>query len=70
LGNCISGGQHARGKSPDIQEYLALPFGAESFLEAQTANTQIHKKLGDVLKKKSSPAPMATITNTNIPTLK
>jgi len=54
LGNCISGGQHARGKSPDIQEYLALPHGAESFLEAQTANTQIHKKIGDYLKKKST----------------
>jgi len=54
LGNCISGGAHARGKSPDIQEYLALPFGAESFLEAQTANTQIHKKIGDLLKKKST----------------
>ena len=54
LGNCISGGQHARGKSPDIQEYLALPHGAESFLEAQTANTQIHKKIGDLLKKKST----------------
>jgi enolase len=54
LGNCISGGQHARGKAPSIQEYLALPHGAESFLEAQTANTQIHKRIGDALKKKST----------------
>jgi len=54
LGNCISGGQHARGKSPDIQEYLALPHGAETFLEAQSANAQIHKKIGDALKKKNS----------------
>ncbi len=54
LGNCISGGQHARGKSPDIQEYLALPHGAETFLEAVTANAQIHKRIGDSLKKKSS----------------
>ncbi len=55
LGNCISGGAHARGgKSPSIQEYLALPHGAESFLEAQTANTQIHKKIESALKKKSS----------------
>jgi enolase len=53
LGNCISGGQHAlRGKSPDIQEFLALPYGAETFLEAATANAQIHKKIGDFLKKK------------------
>jgi enolase len=54
LGNCISGGQHARGKSPDIQEYLALPHGAETFLEAQTANTQIHRRVGDSLKKRST----------------
>jgi enolase len=54
LGNCISGGAHARGKAPAIQEYLALPHGAESLLEAQTANTQIHKKIGDSLKKKST----------------
>jgi len=54
LGNCISGGQHARGKVPSIQEYLALPYGAESFVEAQTANAQIHKRIGDVLKKKST----------------
>ena len=55
LGNCISGGAHARGgKTPSIQEYLALPHGAESFLEAQTANTQIHKKIENTLKKKSS----------------
>ena len=53
LGNCISGGQHAlKGKSPDIQEFLALPFGAETFIEAATANAQIHKKIGEVLKKK------------------
>jgi len=52
LGNCISGGQHARGKAPSIQEYLALPHGAESFLEAQTANTLIHKRIGGSLKKK------------------
>ncbi|MCW4006222.1 MAG: phosphopyruvate hydratase [Candidatus Bathyarchaeota archaeon] len=52
LGNCISGGQHARGKSPDIQEYLALPYGAETFLEAVTANAMIHKKIGDALKRK------------------
>ncbi len=52
LGNTISGGRHARGKAPDIQEYLALPHGAETFMEAATANNQIHKKIGDILKKK------------------
>ncbi|MDR2203284.1 MAG: hypothetical protein LBE76_03085 [Nitrososphaerota archaeon] len=54
LGNCISGGQHARGKSPDIQEYLVLPHGAESFFEATSANMLVHKRIGDVLKKKSA----------------
>lgn len=53
LGNCISGGQHTRGKAPDFQEFLALPHGAETFLEAAIANAQIHKKIGDALKKKS-----------------
>jgi enolase len=52
LGNTISGGQHTRGKAPDIQEYLALSHGAETFLEAATANTQIHKRIGEFLKKK------------------
>lgn len=54
LGNCISGGQHTRGKAPDFQEFLALPHGATTFLEAQTANTNIHRKIGDALKKKST----------------
>ena len=54
LGNCISGGQHTRGKAPDFQEFLALPHGAATFLEAQTANASIHKKIGDALKKKST----------------
>lgn len=52
LGNTISGGQHTRGKAPDIQEYLALPHGAETFLEAAMANAQIHKRIGELLKKK------------------
>ena len=52
LGNTISGGQHTRGKAPDIQEFLALPHGAETFLEASMANAQIHKKIGESIKKK------------------
>ena len=52
LGNTISGGRHTRGKSPDIQEFLTLPYGAESFLEAATANVQIHKRIGDILRRK------------------
>lgn len=52
LGNTISGGQHTRGKAPDIQEFLALPYGAETFLEASMANVQIHKNIGESIKKK------------------
>lgn len=52
LGNTISGGQHTLGKSPDIQEFLALPHGAETFLEAAMANAQIHNKIGESIKKK------------------
>lgn len=52
LGNTISGGQHAQGRSPDIQEFLVLPYGAESFLEAATANVMVHKKIGETLSKK------------------
>ncbi|MEM3459424.1 MAG: phosphopyruvate hydratase [Candidatus Bathyarchaeia archaeon] len=52
LGNTISGGKHTKGKSPDIQEFLALPFGAETFFEAALANAQIHRRIGAILKKK------------------
>jgi enolase len=52
LGNVISGGKHTGGKTPDIQEFLVLPYGAESFLEAATVNAWIHSRAGDILKKK------------------
>jgi enolase len=52
LGNTMSGGQHAHGKSPDIQEFLVLPQGAESFQEAAAANVQLHRKIGETLKKR------------------
>jgi enolase len=52
LGNTISGGQHAGGNSPDMQEFLVLSHGAESFSEAATANTLVHKKVGEALAKK------------------
>jgi len=54
LGNVISGGKHGKGKTPSIQEFLILPHGAESFLEAAIANTEIHKRIGDILKKKDT----------------
>jgi len=52
LGNAISGGQHTQGKSPDIQEFLVLPYGADSFLEAAKANIQVHRKIGEAFEKK------------------
>lgn len=52
LGNTISGGQHTQGKSPDIQEFLILSHGAESFLEAVAANILVHRKVGETLVKK------------------
>lgn len=52
LGNTISGGQHTRGQTPDIQEFLALPHGADSFLEASMANAQIHGKIGEFIRNK------------------
>jgi enolase len=52
LGNVISGGKHTSGKSPDIQEFLALPYGASSFLEAATANIKIHRKVKENLKRR------------------
>ncbi|MCS7114336.1 MAG: phosphopyruvate hydratase [Nitrososphaerota archaeon] len=52
LGNVISGGKHARGKSPDIQEFLVLPYGADSFIESATANIRVHRKVKEILNKK------------------
>jgi len=52
LGNVIGGGKHARGKSPDIQEFLVLPVKVNSFLDAAKANVLIHQKVGSYLLKK------------------
>ena len=52
LGNVISGGEHGQGKTPEMQEFLVIPLGATSFLEAAAANTQIHRRISDMLKKK------------------
>ncbi|MEM2280739.1 MAG: phosphopyruvate hydratase, partial [Candidatus Bathyarchaeia archaeon] len=52
LGNIISGGSHTGGKTPDIQEFLVLPVGAESFPEAAEANIKVHGKVREMLEKK------------------
>ena len=52
LGNVLSGGKHTAGKGPEIQEFLSLPLGAPSFLEAQRANATVHEKVRKLLEKK------------------
>ncbi|MGB9740776.1 MAG: phosphopyruvate hydratase [Candidatus Bathyarchaeia archaeon] len=52
LGNVISGGKHTHGKTPEIQEFLTLPYRAESFSEAAAANVQVHERIGSILRKK------------------
>lgn len=52
LGNILGGGKHAGKGTPDIQEFLVLPFGCKSFFEAYTANVKIHSRLGKVLEEK------------------
>ena len=52
LGNVLNGGKHAGKGTPDIQEYLTLPVKAKSFIAAFAANVKIHKRVGDLLKKK------------------
>ena len=52
LGNVLSGGKHTAGKGPEIQEFLSLPVGASSFLEAQKANAIVHGKVRQLLEKR------------------
>lgn len=49
LGNVLGGGKHAEG-STSIQEFLVIPTGAKSFLEAQRTNSEVHRKVRDELK--------------------
>ncbi len=57
LGNVLGGGRHAEGSAPDIQEFLILPIGADSFLEAATVNTLIHQKVGSLLRQRQTGFP-------------
>ena len=49
--NIINGGKHAD-NNVDIQEFMIMPLGAESFASALRMNTEIYHVLKDVLKKK------------------
>jgi len=51
LGNVLSGGKHAHGRAPDIQEFLVLPIHAKSFWDAAKANVTFHRKIGEILRK-------------------
>lgn len=52
LGNVLGGGEHAGKSAPDIQEFLTLPLGAESFVEAAFANSRVHQRVKDLVNKK------------------
>ncbi len=45
LGNVLGGGEHAGETAPDIQEFLSLPVGAESFEEAAFGNAKVHQRV-------------------------
>lgn len=49
--NILNGGSHADNKI-DIQEFMVMPFGADSFSEALRMGTEIFHHLKQVLKKK------------------
>lgn len=52
LGNVLGGGMHAKGDRTDIQEYLALPVGAENFAQAAISNATLHKQFVQTAEKK------------------
>jgi enolase len=47
--NVMNGGQHAAG-SPDVQEYMIIPVGANTFAEAIQMGTEVFHALAKVLK--------------------
>jgi len=52
LGNVLGGGAHAGKMAPDIQEFIAIPVGAKKFVDAAFANTQVHKKVRELIEIK------------------
>jgi len=55
LGNVLGGGRHAQGGRTDIQEFLVLPTGAHTFLEASSANAKVHSEVATQLAAKGKP---------------
>ena len=54
LGNMMNGGVHAGVNAPDIQEFLVVPTGANSVVEAVFANASVHKRLKELIQTKDS----------------
>jgi enolase len=52
LGNMLGGGAHAGRMAPDIQEFLAVPVGADRFVDAAFANSQVHKRVRALIEAK------------------
>lgn len=52
LGNMINGGAHAGKHAPDIQEFLIVPVGASNITEAVFANSNVHKRLKELIQAK------------------
>ncbi len=52
LGNVLGGGAHAGPGTPDIQEYLVVPIGANSISTAIKMNIDVHRALRSILEIK------------------
>ena len=52
--NVLNGGKHAEG-SADLQEYMIMPIGAPSIVEAVRWGAEIFHHLGGIIKKKGWP---------------
>lgn len=48
LGNVVGGGAHAV-TGPDVQEFLAIPYGAPNVADAVFANARVHERAGAAL---------------------
>jgi enolase len=54
IGNILGGGAHAGPGTPDIQEILVCPIGANSIRDAIETNLAVHKELRNILEKEDS----------------
>lgn len=54
LGNMINGGAHAGTNAPDIQEFLVIPVGATSIIEAMETNINVHRRIKEKIQNTDS----------------